>query len=86
MGRIYIFEGDWSAYDNRKKADHHDCSKFDCKEPWEVSFLVNLIARNRYTRTKTEIRQAIKDACAMSTWPRKRNEFIDLVMRRLQQR
>jgi hypothetical protein len=80
-----ILKQEWNEYDDRKLKDNRDRSKFACEEPWEVNYLVNKIKKTYHDYTEPEIRVAITECCLIIRAPHPRKDFVDCVMRRLEE-
>jgi len=84
MSAKNVLSLDWSAYDNRKLNDGRDRSKFACTEPWEVNFLVESIRKTHSGYSMKEIRNAISNCCSKPGVSRVRSEFVEEVLKILE--
>jgi hypothetical protein len=75
---------DWSTYDNRKLDDGRDKSKFSCTELWEINFLVDSIRKTHSRYSMKQIRNAISRCCSKPGVSRLREQFVDEVLKTLE--
>ena len=76
-----ILNEDWSQYDDRKKRDGRDRSKFSCDEEWEKAFLVKQIKKHFPYTSEEVIRKAIESCCGSAS--RVREDFVKCVVGKL---
>ena len=78
-----ILNDDWSSYDHKKRSQGEDVIYFDCRESWEVDYLVKIIEKLYPEYDETIIRAAIARCCKMAGAPRSRESFVACVASKL---
>lgn len=79
-----ILADDWTVYDYRKKKWGGNPVNFNCRESWEIDYLLKLV-QNKFPGYNEEIiRGTIKDCCKATACPHPRESFVEYVLTKLE--
>lgn len=86
MSRTCIDDQLWYDYVQRKRTENRDPDVFSPNYPWELTYLIGVIRQHHRGYSESAVFTAIRNVSKELPSPRRREEFVQTVLKELLQR